>query len=207
MAQTTGRRNQAARRYGAVLRRGGSPSPVLAVASISPLTAPLILTLRLDAASQAHFDALRRQYFPPERNYLAAHLTLFHHLPGSEAPAISQFLEEWAASLPPLTLLVTGLRFLGRGVAYDVGNDELLRRHRQLQTAWAAWLTPQDQQRLRPHVTVQNKVTPEAARTLHAQLAAEFAPREAQGTGVQLWAYRNGPWDALQEFTFGAARP
>lgn len=177
------------------------------MASVFPLTAPLILTLRLDAASQAHFDALRQQYFPPERNYLASHVTLFHHLPGPEAPAISQFLADWATSLPPLALLVTGLRFLGRGVAYDLDNAELLRRHRELQTTWAAWLTPQDQQRLRPHVTVQNKVAPEVARALHTRLAAEFELREVQGTGVQLWAYRNGPWEALQEFPFGATSP
>ncbi|WP_204248378.1 hypothetical protein [Hymenobacter sp. PAMC 26628] len=44
--------------------------------------APLILTLALDTDSQAYFDELRRQHFPAKINYLAAHVTLFHHLPG-----------------------------------------------------------------------------------------------------------------------------
>ncbi|UYZ64680.1 2'-5' RNA ligase family protein [Hymenobacter weizhouensis] len=175
--------------------------------SLSSISAPLILTLRLDPAAQAHFDELRQRHFPPERNFLAAHVTLFHHLPGEEAPAITRFLTEWAANLAPLTLRVAGLRFLGRGVAYDLANDELLRRHRELQTAWAAWLTPQDQQRLRPHVTVQNKVAPDVARTLHTQLAADFQPFEVQATGVQLWAYRGGPWEALREVAFGQPAP
>ncbi|GAB2779688.1 2'-5' RNA ligase [Hymenobacter luteus] len=167
-----------------------------------PLDAPLILTLTLDEAAQAHFNALRQQYFPPERNYLQAHVTLFHHLPGPEARAITEYLARVAATTPPLPLQVAGLRFLGRGVAYDLHNPELLQLHRSLQTAWAAWLTPQDQQRLKPHITVQNKVEPAVARALHQQLTAEFMPFEAAGTGLTLWAYRNGPWEQLQQFPF-----
>ncbi|GAA3929205.1 hypothetical protein GCM10022406_13370 [Hymenobacter algoricola] len=52
-------------------------------------------------------------------------------------------------------------------------------------------------------MTVQNKVPPAAARALHEQLTAEFTPFEAVGTGLQLWAYRGGPWEALATFGFG----
>ncbi|WP_208644854.1 2'-5' RNA ligase family protein [Mucilaginibacter kameinonensis] len=41
----------------------------------------LILTLRLDEESQAFFDEMRKRHFPQERNFLKAHLTLFHQLP------------------------------------------------------------------------------------------------------------------------------
>ena len=41
----------------------------------------LILTLQLDAISNAFYEHLRRKYFPPERNLIAAHVTLFHQLP------------------------------------------------------------------------------------------------------------------------------
>jgi hypothetical protein len=74
--------------------------------------------------------------------------------------------------------------------------------HRELQTTWQPALTPQDQQKLRPHVTVQNKVDPQAARALYEQLKADFVPFEATGTGLQLWAYRGGPWEAIQTFDF-----
>jgi len=60
------------------------------MATLSP--APLILTLTLDEASQAFFDEQRRQYFPPKINYLSAHLTLFHALPGAEYDAIAAYL-------------------------------------------------------------------------------------------------------------------
>jgi hypothetical protein len=39
-----------------------------------------ILTAELDPASFAWLDWLRREHFPPERNLLPAHLTLFHRL-------------------------------------------------------------------------------------------------------------------------------
>lgn len=165
-------------------------------------SAPLILTLTLDTASQQYFNKLRQQHFPPTRNFLAAHVTLFHHLPGAEYAAIAEHLARVAAAQVPITLAVTGLRFLGRGVAYNLENAELRGLHRALQTHWQAHLTPQDQQKLNPHVTVQNKVDPAIARALYAELAASFAPFEATGTGLQLWAYRGGPWEALQTFAF-----
>jgi 2'-5' RNA ligase len=164
--------------------------------------APLILTLRLDDASFAFFNELRQQHFPPERNFLAAHVTLFHHLPGSQLAELSAALAEHCRTQPPLPLRVSSLRFMGAGVAYNLENADLQRLHRALQARWQAYLTRQDQQTLRPHVTVQNKVTPAAARALLEQLTATFEPFEATGTGLQLWAYRGGPWQALREFDF-----
>ena len=170
---------------------------------MSETAPPLILTLALDAASQAYFDGLRQQHFPPAINYLAAHLTLFHHLPGNQLAAVRAQLQAVAAGQRPLPLQVSGLRSLGRGVAFTLENAELPALHRQLQTAFAAHLTPQDQQTLQPHVTIQNKVDPAVARQLLAELQADFAPFGALGTGLHLWAYRNGPWESLAELPFG----
>ena len=163
---------------------------------------PLILTLQLDEASHQHFNQLRQQHFPPERNYLEAHVTLFHHLPGPEQAAIHHHVSAVAAAQAPLHVRVSGVRFLGQGVAYTLENAQLLALHRALQQHWAAWLTPQDRQPLRPHVTVQNKVLPAVARSLHEQLSQEFTPFEATGTGFTLWAYQNGPWQELAQFPF-----
>ena len=43
---------------------------------------PLILTAQLPDDMHARYTALRDAHFPPERNYLEAHVTLFHALPG-----------------------------------------------------------------------------------------------------------------------------
>ena len=165
--------------------------------------APLILSLTLNDAAQTYFNALRRQHFPARINYLAAHLTLFHHLPGTERQAVENQLRALCHAQPPLPLAVTGLRSLGRGVAFALENEELRALHRRLQADFAPWLTPQDQQKLQPHVTVQNKVEPAAARQLLAELQAGFAPFEAVGTGLHLWAYRQGPWESLAVVPFG----
>lgn len=166
------------------------------------LADPLILTLRLDPASQAWFDRLRRAHFPPERNYLAAHLTLFHALPGAERQAIEARLRAVAAAEAPFPLEVGSPFLLGRGVAFRLFSDKLQFLHAGLAAGWRDWLGPQDRQRLRPHVTVQNKVAPETARALLAELAAGFSPFAATGEGLQLWHYRGGPWEAAGEFGF-----
>ena len=165
-------------------------------------SAPLILTLALDAAAQTYFNALRRQHFPPAINYLAAHLTLFHHLPGDRLAAVQAQLQAVAAGQRPLPLLVSGLRSLGRGVAFSLLSNDLLTLHHRLQVAFAPHLTPQDQQKLQPHVTIQNKVEPATAHQLLASLQANFVSFGAVGTGLHLWAYQGGPWESVAEFPF-----
>ena len=177
-----------------------APSPFRHMPETAP---PLVLTLTLDAATQAYFEALRQQHFPPALNHLAAHLTLFHHLPGTELAAVAARLQAIAGNQRTLPLQVTGLRPLGRGVAFRLENDELRALHRQLQLDFARHLTPQDQQKLQPHVTIQNKVPPAAAAQLLAELQAGFEPFEAVGSGLHLWAYRGGPWESLAQFPFG----
>src|SRR3712207_1555034 len=89
-------------------------------------TAPLILTLQLDERSFAFFDEQRRRYFPPERNFIPAHLTLFHALPGEQLGTIAADLEALSKEQVPHLLEVTGLRFLGRGVAYRLDSPSLI---------------------------------------------------------------------------------
>ncbi|WP_424135030.1 2'-5' RNA ligase family protein [Roseomonas chloroacetimidivorans] len=158
--------------------------------------APLILTLRFDAKSFARLDRLRRAHFPPERNHIPAHLTLFHALPGAALEEIVSHLRGTCAATPPLPLRIAGLRFLGRGVALEITGEELSALRRDLSRHWRHWLTPQDAQGWRPHVTIQNKVAPELARGLMDSLARDFIPWEARGEGLLLWHYRGGPWEA-----------
>ena len=164
-------------------------------------TAPLVLTLGLDDAATARFDALRRAHFPAERLVVGAHLTLFHALPGEHEDAVRGELAA-AAERPAFEVAVTGVRSLGRGVAYDLESAELDALRASLARAWAPWLTPQDRQRHRAHVTVQNKVTPEAARALHARLSASFVPGTVTARGLGLWRYLGGPWEPVATFPF-----
>ena len=165
---------------------------------------PLIVTLTLDGAAQERFDLLRAAHFPPESNHLAAHVTLFHALPG-------EHLEQLRADLVAVAdrgaydVRVTRVRSLGRGVAYDLRAPELDAQHRELASRWAPWLTRQDAQPLSAHVTVQNKVEPARARALLAELSAGFMAYDVRATGFALWRYLGGPWEGLGASAFSAA--
>lgn len=156
---------------------------------------PLILTAAFDPATQALLEALRRAHFPPARNQVPAHCTLFHALPGEEAATIAARLGE--ARLADDAATIGPPRFTGRGVALAVEAPGLAALRGSLARGWAPWLSPQDRQGWRPHVTVQNKVPPEEARALHARLLAEWAPRPARVAALSLWWYRGGPWEAF----------
>ena len=163
--------------------------------------APLILTLALHAEDQERFERLRRLHFPAGRNMIPAHVTLFHHLPGQEAGAVSDAVAARCAAAP-FAVAVPGLRFLGRGVAYALESSELSALRSGLAREWDGWLTPQDRQGWRPHVTIQNKASPEAARALHANLQAAFAPFTIRAEGLVLWRYLGGPWDFVSRHPF-----
>ena len=168
------------------------------------MSRPLIVTLLLDEAAQRRFDRLREAHFPPERNHLAAHVTLFHALPGDQLARVDADLAGAAARMP-FDVEVTGVRSLGRGVAYTLASAELAELRAGLAAAWAPWLTPQDRQRHAPHVTVQNKVEPAAARALLRELEAGFAPYAVTATGLALWRYLGGPWEPLGSYRFSPA--
>lgn len=179
-------------------------SPTRPGAARSPQPVPLILTLALDEAAQARFEALRRAHFPPARNRVPAHATLFHRLPGEQAEAVEATLAALCRDAAPCPVEVEGLRFLGGGVAFVLRSPPLAALRDRLRAAWLPWLTPQDRQPWRPHVTVQNKAAPEAARRLHGELSRGFAPFVATATGLRLWRYLGGPWEAARGFPFGA---
>ncbi|MEA1831316.1 2'-5' RNA ligase family protein [Methylobacterium durans] len=166
-------------------------------------TDPLILTLALDADTFARFDGLRRRHFPERLNHIPAHVTLFHHLPGPEERGVTEAVAALVRTVAAPEVAVTGLRFLGRGVAFSLESEALTGLRARLAKAFEGHLTAQDRQGWRPHVTVQNKVEPEAARALHAELEQGFRPFRFTAPGLILWRYLGGPWAERARFDFG----
>ena len=163
---------------------------------------PLILTLWLDAQSTEKFNDLRRQHFPRERNYLDAHLTLFHALPAAAETRIRADLEEISARTPLLDLDYPNLRFLGKGSAVEVESRALVELRRELSSKWRDALGAQDSRVIKPHVTIQNKVSPDEARALFDQLSRDWQPFGGRGEGLLLWRYQGGPWEAAGQWKF-----
>ena len=165
-----------------------------------PLDSPLIVTLRFDPGTFDRLDALRARFFPPERNLIPAHLSLFHALPGAEIESVSDELEAAAACSAPIRLRFGSVMPLGSGMALKADAPGLSRVHRRLADAFGAWLTPQDRQPLRPHVTLMNKADRADARHALAQYRDEFTPFDGLGDALGLWAYLGGPWQSLARY-------
>ncbi|HKY83103.1 MAG TPA: 2'-5' RNA ligase family protein [Sphingobium sp.] len=155
----------------------------------------------MGAADFAWAEGLRRAHFPPERNLVPAHITLFHHLPPSILPELESRMRQICAGPPPAAKLAR-VRLLGRAVAYDVVSEELLSIRQDLADAFAGLLIPQDEATPRLHITVQNKVEAAQARALAERLSAEFRPRRLEIAGLAAWHYRGGPWELATKASF-----
>ena len=162
----------------------------------------LILTARLDPNAQRYFDRLRAEHFPAERNFLRAHLTLFHALPERELERVQEALSGAAQRYGAFEARVGGLRSLGSGVAYEVECPPLAELRAEWARSWRDFLSPQDRQTWRPHITVQNKVNAEAARELLGSLRRDFTPMPIEFRGLDLWRYEGGPWTVVQGYPF-----
>ncbi|WP_294391800.1 2'-5' RNA ligase family protein [uncultured Sphingomonas sp.] len=166
-----------------------------------PAAAPLIVSALFAPTDLAWLDGLRRAHFPPERNLLAAHLTLFHALPPSAEDELKSRLAE-ASRGPRPDAQASALMNLGRGTAIRILSPDLERIRAELADAFGLLLTPQDRAGWRPHVTVQNKVSPEDARALQRMLGEDFRPRPIVIAALAVWRYRGGPWEPVSRHPF-----
>ena len=165
------------------------------------MTAPIIVTALIGDPDFAYLDGLRRTHFPPERNVLRAHLTLFHHLPPSCADELEQLLRDEARGNDPQARL-SGLINLGGGVAFRIESPDLEDIRARIAERFAPMLMPQDRNPWRAHVTVQNKVKAPEARALLDQLSGDFQPRTLKLSGLAAWYYRGGPWEQIAAYAF-----
>jgi 2'-5' RNA ligase superfamily len=164
--------------------------------------APIIVTALFGARDQAFFDGLRKRHFPPERNQLSAHLTMFHHLPPSIADEVRHRLSQETRGVGAPSARTAGLISLGRGVAYRIDSPDLATIRERLADAFAGLLTPQDRAGWRAHVTVQNKVEPAVSNALLADLQTGFVPGSVTIAGLATYWYRGGPWEPLSRHMF-----
>lgn len=161
----------------------------------------LIVTAELGASDFGWLDGLRRAHFPPDRNQLPAHLTMFHALPPSAESELRGRLAELAGQPPPKAR-VEGLMDLGGGVAFRVVSQGLDSIRAELADAFHGSLSAQDSGGWRPHVTIQNKVPPKVARALKASLERSFVARPLAIHGLGLHRYLGGAWERLGIYSF-----
>jgi len=163
---------------------------------------PFIVTAGLPREMLAWVDGLRRAYYPPERNHLAAHVTLFHSFAPSLFEELKEVLPKYAAGQAPIPARIDGLMDLGKGTAIAIRSPGMLQLREQIAEHFHGSLTAQDLYEPRLHITIQNKVTREEARQLQAELEPQVEPREFSFTGLELHIYRDGPWEFVRSFAF-----
>ena len=161
----------------------------------------LIVTAEIAQRDFSWLEGLRRAHYPPERNQVPVHLTMFHALPPSAEAEVRSRLASLAKGNPPRAT-IEGLMDLGGGVAYRVASPDLDRMREELTQGLHGLLGAQDSGGWQPHVTIQNKVQPKAARALIASLERDFMPRPLAISGIGLHRYLGGPWDNLAIYSF-----
>ena len=164
--------------------------------------APLILTAELPADLHRWATELRQAHFPPERNFLEAHVTLFHALPAQIEDELRTLLARLAGEFSPLPARLEGLMSLGQGTALRLASPQMLELRGLIAEHFRGMLTAQDSHPPRLHVTIQNKVQPNVAKLLLAELSKGFRPREVDIVGLASWWYRGGPWEPLSRHMF-----
>lgn len=172
---------------------------------------PFILTAVLPRDLQAFAEGLRRAHYPPDRNHLHAHVTLFHAFAPSLLEELRDYLPKLAAEFAAPEGAVKGVMDLGKGTAIALEAPQLLALRHGVAEHFRGSLTTQDLYEPRPHVTIQNKVTKDEARALQATLPGLLAPWIAKGRfafpALALHRYCGGPWEEIKTCAFrGHAR-
>jgi len=158
---------------------------------------PIIVTAQFDAQTDALFQRRREEFFPSQLNFIPAHLTLFHNLPGEREREVVEGIAAAIDGQPAFEVQVSELMSLGRGVAYRITSDDLKALRDRMVRRFDGMMVKQDRQGFRPHVTIQNKVSPGEAKGTRAILEQDFAPFTATIEAIQLWHYRGGPWSPI----------
>lgn len=169
-----------------------------------------VLTLLTDKPLHERMTELRKKYFPKRINKLAAHLTLFHALPGSKLEShIIPRLVEVTKRTAPFRVEATDPWRMKKGFAISVssqhGGSQAKQIHRQLQEAWKeeGWLSDQDAGGCRVHYTLMNKVDDELeVQNALDELKGYWKGDSGTAEGLALWRYDRGFWRWERKFSF-----
>jgi len=169
-------------------------------------SAPFIVTAELPGDVLAWADALRRAHYPPERNKLSAHVTLFHSFAPSLRDELPRVLARFAGAFAAPEAMLDGLMpFDSRnswGTALAIRSPAMLAIRAAIANHFHGALTAQDRHAPRLHITVQNKAEREAAKVLRRELEAAARPRAFVFKGLGLHLYRETHWETVGLWPF-----
>jgi hypothetical protein len=142
---------------------------------------PLLLTVAMPAAVQRAADALRHRLDPERAARTPAHLTLFRHLPGAEAPALLADCRALADRAPCFTL--GPARRVDGALHAPVSSGDLLLLREALAARWHGLLMPGDAAPPRLHITLAGKAP------LREAMPPPLPPGPHRAGGLLLWRH------------------
>jgi 2'-5' RNA ligase superfamily len=160
------------------------------------MPAPFIVTAELPGDVFAWADGLRRAHYPPERNRLAAHVTLFHAFAPSLREELRRVLGQIAGEFAQPMARIDGLMPLGTGTALAIHSPGMLAIREHIADHFHGALTAQDSHQPRLHITIQNKVTSTEAKALQRELGPAMTPRTFRFPALGLHLYCETHWDS-----------
>jgi 2'-5' RNA ligase superfamily len=160
----------------------------------------LIITLKIDDASQTFFNEKRKQHYPAYANFVDAHITLFHKLP-SDKQIVYDTLDE-ISKTNIFEMQVVGIKNIENFVAYDITSPNLQNIHLEMQKTFANMLNEKDKEILWPHITIHNKATVYKAFKTHKKLLVDFKPFSITAIGFTTWLYAKKVWVKKEDYLF-----
>jgi hypothetical protein len=167
---------------------------------------PHIVLAVLPDALQARLDALRRTHYPPDRNRVPAHCTLFHAIPGMVAPELAATLARLTATTPPPRARIDRIIDLDGGTALGLASADLAHVREELADHFHGLLTGGDAVPPRFHITLQNKVDRRTAHILQAELAGTWRAIDTPIPAIAVHRVIDGAWLPVGTWRFRAAR-
>lgn len=161
----------------------------------------LLIVAELPPEVFAWAGALRRLHYPPDRNRLGAHVTLFHGLPPSARSEVVALLRELACGLAP-EAAIGGLMDLGDGTAFVVASPAMLDMHATMASRLHGLVQQKDARPPRLHITVQAKVAAAQARALQRKLKDEPVPPAFRFRGLGLYGWSGDLWRQMCLYPF-----
>jgi 2'-5' RNA ligase superfamily len=160
----------------------------------------LIITLKIDDASQTFFNEKRKQHYPAYANFVDAHITLFHKLP-SDKDIVYDTLQQLRKT-KAFDMQVVGIKYIENFVAYEIAFSALQNMHAEMQTIFTSIINEKDRELLWPHITVHNKATVYKAFKTHEKLLIDFKPFSIKAIGFTTWFYAKKIWVKKEDYLF-----
>lgn len=161
---------------------------------------PLVVTLKIDEPSQLFFNEKRIVFFPAHVNYVDAHITLFHKLPANNKDIETELIA--FAKHASFELRITDISLTETSVSYSITSTILQHLHIKMQLKFDRFLNRNDRKILKPHITIQNKVTAYKAQKTQALLLKDFKPFLVNAVGFTSWYYVKGYWAKKEDYFF-----